>query len=295
MTVLFADASAVNLEVSEGQSFEQFSGWAAQRFGLPDGAALAYVWEGVSECGSEWEGGMEGEKRLRGEGSGGVRRRKKRGEGGVSERVSEVEVEGSGSGRGSGEYSGRVSERRSEKDRHNSSSNSGVSECSSGVIEVIPCFEFFHSIKPEQRIIRVVHMHIPTQCGNSLPSPIHVPHSCHSCPPQNQTQSSPLIVSEPINDSKATLPLPLNHWELKYWYPLFAIVVLSILLSEGGGILQRLVTSYHYIWQHWTGSSLPDKVVVDALTTLAAYPVTTFFIRRAMNPDTGTCMSEMMR
>jgi hypothetical protein len=243
VTVLFADASAVNLEVSEGQSFEQFSGWAAQRFGLPDGAALAYVWEGVSECGSEWEGGMEGEKRLRGE-----------------------------------------------KDRHNSSSNSGVSECSSGVIEVIPCFEFFHSIKPEQRIIRVVHMHIPTQCGNSLTSPIHVPHSCHSCPPQNQTQSSPLIVSEPINDSKATLPLPLNHWELKYWYPLFAIVVLSILLSEGGGILQRLVTSYHYIWQQWTGSSLPDKVVVDALTTLAAYPVTTFFIRRAMNPDTGTCM-----
>ena len=122
------------------------------------------------------------------------------------------------------------------------------------------------------------------------------------------------LSTKAVNTARTMAP-DRSHWELKHWYPLLALVLLCVLLSDcgqssssSGGyasghdreegvskdrglkmmqLLRRGVDSYHLLWQTWGGGRLPDKVVVDAITTLVAYPVTTFYIRRVLNPDTG--------
>ena len=129
--------------------------------------------------------------------------------------------------------------------------------------EVIPSYNQLKSVKPSDRIIRIVNC------------------SCE----------------------KTTVPpdLTQSRWQLRFWYPIFAIFLLCVVLDDprsfvsGGDVsrhsviatLQNFIIYYQSIWQSYFGITLPDKVVIDSLTTLLAYPVTTFYIRRALNPDTG--------
>jgi hypothetical protein len=97
--------------------------------------------------------------------------------------------------------------------------------------------------------------------------------------------------------SSPSLSSPSSSWELRFWYPVFAVLLLAVMMGQGnsvaasdeGGVLllQTVVNGYQRLWLSLGGEPLPHKVVVDALTTLLAYPVTTFCIRRALNPDTG--------
>lgn len=133
-------------------------------------------------------------------------------------------------------------------------------------LEVIPTYGQLKALKEKKRIVRVYN-----------------------------------ITSPGVDKSATTKTLPLwRRKKLKYWYPLLALVLLSVLLGgfsghdkEGGQsgtilmLLRRIIDSYHFLWEKYVGITLPDKVVVDAITTLVAYPVTTFYIRRILNPDTG--------
>lgn len=133
-----------------------------------------------------------------------------------------------------------------------------------GEVEVIPSFSLLRAHKQQYRVIRVVNISSEQRTAVFRPS----------------------------------LAIRTNFWELKYWYPLLALVLLCVMLGEGAvATLQGLVRGYLELWRRWAGEALPEKVAVDALTTLLAYPVTTFFIRRALNPDTGVlfvfCITNM--
>jgi hypothetical protein len=147
-------------------------------------------------------------------------------------------------------------------------------------LEVIPSFAQLRALRPAERVVRVVN-----RAGAQK---------------QKQQQKQPS-----------------SRWALRNWYPLLALLLLGVLLGDllqlhmhmhpmqaGGGagvdgkscggsggaalrLLRRAVDRYRGLWASCAGVTLPDKVAMDAATTLLAYPVTTFFIRRLMNPDTG--------
>ncbi len=72
-------------------------------------------------------------------------------------------------------------------------------------------------------------------------------------------------------------------------YPSLLFIVFAILLNLSPESIQhiKLTISHFSLFLKHYGLHIQDKVLVDALVAFINWPITYFFIRRALNPEIG--------